>query len=81
MADCRPIAVPSDASVHLSLQDCQASEEEKVVMAVVPYRAAIGCLLYLSIGTRFDIASTVNKLSRFVSNPGRKHWEAVKRLM
>ena len=46
----------------------------------VPYRQAIGSLMYLMIGSRPDIAYAVCKLSRFCERPKWKHWIAVKRV-
>ncbi len=49
---------------------------------VIPYQEAIGSLMYLSQCTRPDISFAVNKLSRYnYSNPGIKHWQAVKHLL
>ena len=50
-------------------------------MARVPYQAAVGALLYLSVCTRPDIAFAVSSVARFMSNPGSTHWEAVKRIL
>lgn len=60
---------------------CPVMLSEKQAMKDVPYQEAIGGLLYLSQGTRPDIAYTVNMLSKYNNNPGRPHWEAVKRVM
>ena len=49
-------------------------------MANVPYREAIGALMYLCIATRPDIAYAVTLLARFSNSPGRTHWEAVKQI-
>ena len=46
----------------------------------VPYREAIGGLLYLKTGTRPDIAFSVSVLSEKVENPKEKDWVAVKRV-
>ncbi|RMX69064.1 hypothetical protein DD238_005578 [Peronospora effusa] len=45
------------------------------------YRGTIGSLMYLATTTRPDIAYAVSYLSRFVSNPSRKHCGAVKRAL
>ncbi|KAH9110032.1 hypothetical protein AeMF1_015050 [Aphanomyces euteiches] len=45
------------------------------------YRQAIGCLMYLMIGTRPDLAYAVQALSRHLNNPGKSHWESAKRVM
>ncbi|KAL2234657.1 UNVERIFIED_CONTAM: Retrovirus-related Pol polyprotein from transposon TNT 1-94 [Sesamum indicum] len=47
-------------------------------MRVTPYASAIGSLMYAMICTRPDIAHAVGVVSRFISNPGVMHWEAVK---
>nr|GEU69367.1 zinc finger, CCHC-type [Tanacetum cinerariifolium] len=41
------------------------------------YSRAIGCLMYVMTSTRPNIAYVVGRLSRFTSNPGRKHWKAI----
>ena len=47
-------------------------------MKQIPYASAIGSLMYDMVCTRPDIAHTVGVVSRFLSNPGKDHWEAVK---
>ena len=49
-------------------------------MKKVPYINAVGSLMYLAITTCPDISYTVGVLARFNSNPGQKHWQAVKHL-
>ncbi|SGZ28076.1 BQ5605_C026g10272 [Microbotryum silenes-dioicae] len=44
------------------------------------YLQAIGSLLYISLGTRPDIAFAVSYLARFANNPGHRHWIAVKHI-
>ncbi|SGY55114.1 BQ5605_C006g03969 [Microbotryum silenes-dioicae] len=45
------------------------------------YLQAIGSLLYISLGTRPDIAFAVSYLARFANNPGQRHWIAVKHVL
>jgi hypothetical protein len=46
------------------------------------YSQIIGSLMYLASATRPDFSFAVNKLSRFVSNPGDDHyWKAFERVM
>jgi len=49
-------------------------------MEKIPYCEAIGSLMCTAVATRPDIAFAVSTLSQFLDNPGRIHWEAVKRL-
>jgi hypothetical protein len=37
--------------------------------------------MYLASATRPDISYAVSKLSRFVSNPGEDHWQALERVL
>ena len=50
-------------------------------MENVPYRSAIGSLMYLATCTRPDLAECVSELSKFSQNPGAVHWEGVKRVL
>ncbi|MCO5563394.1 hypothetical protein L7F22_017035 [Adiantum nelumboides] len=64
--------------VKLSKADCPKSDTKKAQMAKVPYASTCGSLMYAMVATRPDIAFAVGVISRFMSNPGKKHWEAVK---
>ena len=44
----------------------------------MPYASVIGSLMYAMVCTRLDIAHLVGVVSRFMSRPGKQHWEAVK---
>jgi hypothetical protein len=55
--------------------------EDKKKMVGVSYRAIIGSLMYLMVSTRPDLAAAVGILSRFLENPLKSHWSAVKHLL
>ena len=50
-------------------------------MAKIPYREAVGALLYAAVGTRPDISYAVQALSQHCANPTPQHWEALKRVL
>ncbi|KAL9431581.1 hypothetical protein AB3S75_026719 [Citrus x aurantiifolia] len=50
-------------------------------MKTVPYSSAVGRIMYFMVCTRPDIAHGVGVVSRFMGNPGREHWNAVKWLL
>lgn len=81
MHDCNPISTPVDCNQKISKDFCPKTECDKQYMSKVPYMEAIGCLLFASNVTRPDICYIVNVLSRYCDNPGKGHWEAVKRVM
>ena len=60
---------------------CPTTEGEKLYMASIPYREAVGSLLWLGDGTRPDIAYAVNQVARYMDNPGPQHWEAILRII
>ena len=50
-------------------------------MRHVPYTSVVGSLMYAILCTRPDIYYVVEVVSRFQSNPGPKHWIAVKHIL
>nr|GEY33419.1 hypothetical protein [Tanacetum cinerariifolium] len=51
----------------------------KKVVSHLEYSRMIGCLMYAMTCTRPDIAFAMGKLSRYTSNPGTQHWQAIQR--
>ena len=47
-------------------------------MKSVLYAPAIGSLMYAMVATRPDISHAIGVVSRFMYNPGRSHWNAMK---
>ena len=72
------MSTPLAGHFKLTSQLCPTSEKEKEEMSKVPYSSAVGSLMYAMVCTRPDIAHAVGVVSRFLSNPGKEHWEAVK---
>ena len=80
MEDCKPTLTPMVSGLKLSKSMEPNSEGEIKEMEKFPYRSAVGSLMYLMTSTRPDIASAIGIVSRFLQNPGKLHWEAVKRI-
>jgi len=81
MAACTPLSVPID-SVNVSIADCpQPNSPEWLEMQLVPYRETIGSLTQLCRLTRPDISFAVAVASRYLANPGKSHWNLVKRIL
>ncbi|KAK9065390.1 hypothetical protein SSX86_016773 [Deinandra increscens subsp. villosa] len=51
---------------------------ENSYMSKAPYANAVGSLMYLLVCTRPDLRYAVSLVSRYISNPERMHWAAVK---
>ena len=50
-------------------------------MRQVPYASVVGSLMYAMLCTRPDIWYSVGMVSRYQSNPGPKHCQAVKHIL
>ena len=80
LQDSKTVSIPMDPNVCLSPNQSPSTPREFANMCDVPYREAVGSLMYAAIGTRLDITYAVGILSRFIENPGHAHWEAAKRV-
>ncbi|KIN98869.1 hypothetical protein M404DRAFT_31015 [Pisolithus tinctorius Marx 270] len=80
LTDCKPAAIPMDPGIKLSRGEIPQPAEEAAHMKNVPYHAAVGSLMHLTIGTRPDIAFAVSTVMQFNNAPNMTHWEAVKRI-
>ncbi|KAL4379562.1 hypothetical protein GQ457_02G035640 [Hibiscus cannabinus] len=74
----KPVSVPLAGHFKLNKKQSPTSENEKEEMKDVPHSSAVRSLMYAMICTRPVIAYAVGMVSRFLSNLGKVHWEAVK---
>ncbi|RVW79299.1 Retrovirus-related Pol polyprotein from transposon TNT 1-94 [Vitis vinifera] len=81
MSKAKVVSSPLASHFKLSSRHIPSTDKEKEDMRRVPYASAVGSLMYAMVCTRPDIAYAVGVVSRFLSNPGRHHWEAVKWIM
>ncbi|CAM6087063.1 unnamed protein product [Calypogeia fissa] len=78
MENAKPVSTPLASHFKLSRKDCPSTESERIAMQSVPYDSVVGSLMYAMTCTRPDIAHTISIVSRFMANPGKLHWEAMK---
>ena len=78
--DAAPISTPADPSVRLSKSMGPDNETERVKMKQIPYKSAVGAVLYTRL-TRADCIASIAEVARFMADPGIKHWQAVKRII
>jgi len=81
MNGCAPSSTPLPAGLSLSIEDCPSTPEEVEEMAKVPYREALGAIMWLQVVTRPDLSYAINVLSRFAHNPGKQHWNVLKHVL
>ena len=81
MSESKTLETPLDVSLKLSKLDSPeigTNEHREMEMQSCDYRGVVGCLIYLALTSRQDIAHAANLLSSFVQNPGKRHWNAAK---
>ena len=85
MIGCYPLNTPAEK--HLPVVDAIWKEQHGLDASVIispkdfPYRELIGCLLYIALCTRPDIANIVRELSKYAANPSKLHVEFAKRVL
>ena len=78
MSRSKPVSTPLANHFKLSLEHCPKTEAEQQAMSKIPYASAVGCLMYAMVCTRPDLAQAVSQVCKFMSKPGKQHWEAIK---
>ena len=78
--DLKPSAIPMDPAATLLKSQSPSTLADIAKMKHIPYREAVGSLMYAAMGTRPDIAFATSTVAQFLENPGWAHWEAVKRI-
>ena len=74
------MSTPVSKGTILNKSMCPTNKTELEEMKAVPYAHAVGSLMYAMTSTRPDICYAVGLVSRYQSNPGKAHWQAVKRI-
>lgn len=75
MEGAKPASTPLSPS--MKLYKSTEEELEEVKGEKIPYRNAVGSLMYLSQCTRPDLSHAVGVLSQHLEAPSRQHWDAV----
>ena len=78
MTDAKPTITPMDnKTAYKLIPNNKLATKETIKW----FQGVIGSLLYLTLGTRPDIAYSVIKLSRYTANPSEEHIIAIKRVL
>lgn len=75
MNDAKPVFIPADP--HAILDPAEENESD---IPNIPYREAVGSLMFLAVVSRPDITFAVNVLSRFLNKHNQNRWNAAKRV-
>ncbi|KAH9316598.1 hypothetical protein KI387_025225, partial [Taxus chinensis] len=76
--DAKPFGTPLAGHFKLSKEKCPNIEQERNQISNVPYSSAVDSLMYAMVCNRPDIYHAVGAVSRFMSDLGKEHWQAVK---
>ncbi|KAM1399624.1 hypothetical protein ACFX2F_027020 [Malus domestica] len=74
----KPVSTPLASHFKLNASMSPKTVEESQYMAQIPYANVVGSLMYAMVCTRPDISQAVSIVSRYMHNPGKGHWQAVK---
>ena len=74
MADCYSVSTPLEPGTKWT-SEATGTESN------FPYQELVGCLMYLAVSTRPDIAYVTNRLARYVSAPTSNHVAVAKRVL
>ena len=77
LQDVRAAKTPLSPGCKLTKQGCPKTPSEQTLASRQPYRELVGSWMYLMVCTRPDIAFAISQLSRYNSNHGSEHWNAL----
>lgn len=72
----KPVSIPADPNAILTPVD-----SDEIAIENVPFREAVGSLMFLAIVSRPDLAYALNNVSKFLNKHNESHWQAVKRII
>jgi hypothetical protein len=81
MYKCSTTPAPVVKGDKLGTFQCPKNKYESDQMKSIPYASAVESLMYAQVCTRPDIAFIIGLLGKFQTNPGLKHWEAIKKVL
>ncbi len=77
MNDCKPSSVPFLKDLKLVLRENESGAGSKEMVDQKIYQSALGCLMYIMLSTRPDLAYAISVLSQFSKDPSMFHWKAM----
>ncbi|XP_060967778.1 secreted RxLR effector protein 161-like [Cannabis sativa] len=78
MRDAKVVKQPITSQYTLSKEQSPKTEKEIEAMKDVPYSNAVGSVMYLMVSTRPDLGYAMSVLRKYMANPGKVHWLAMK---
>ena len=67
--------------ITLLMSMCPETHDERTCMSLIPYAAAIGSIVYVTICTRPDVSYALSVIRDYQSDPGKGHRVVVKNIL
>ena len=81
MNNVKTVSTPLRQHFRLSITQAPETHEEKMFMEMIPYASMVGSVMDTMVCPRPDLTYAVNMISRYMSCPGKPHWQTVKWLL
>ena len=78
MSDAKPVRSTLPTNCKLLGKQSLKNNAKKSEMMKILYAFVVRSLMYAMVCTRLDIVYIIGVVSRFMTNPGKDHWAAVK---
>jgi hypothetical protein len=78
MHDSKPVSTPIALHFKLSSSQSPSTDSEFEYMSKVPYSSVVGSMMYAIFCSRPDLSYAMSLVSRYMTNPGKEHWNVVK---
>ena len=77
MIDYSPKHTPLLHGIVLTKDQALKTPEDQHFMTDKPYHEVLRSIMYTQVATRPDLSYAISTLSKFASNPGKPHWNAM----
>ena len=81
LTNAKPVPTPKEAGAHFTKEQGPSTPTQLMQMHHIPYAEAIGKVLWPVMIYWADASYPVSVLAQFIQNPGKAHWEALKRVI
>ena len=78
MENAKPVSTSLTNHFRLSTTQCPKTDDGVQEISKISYASTVGCLIYVMVCTRPNLAQAVSAVSKFLSNLRQSHWDVVK---
>ena len=81
MANCSLRHTPLLHGIVLTKEQAPKTLEEEHFMKDKPYHKVLRSIMYAQVATCPDLSYAISMVSKFASNPGKPHWDAMMHIL